>query len=470
MLSYFALHLFFIVIGAGSDVREVVAAGPWLFFYMILIILIHAVVVYGIGWLARFDLATVTLASQAAVGGPGSALALGMALKWKHRIAPAVIVGSWLRVRQLPGLCHRMAPAGGAARLMGRQLRGHRVLVTGAARGLGASAALGLAEAGAECILLDRSRDELRRRSRQRRTAGPVPSTRWSATSLTGKARSTRRRAPKRSPGDLTALVHCAAVLHLRSVAETTDAQWDEMLAVNLRSAFLLVSGTHARARGGERRFHPAHQARGRESWAFAREGAYCATKFGIEGLAKALAEECGDIGIDANTITPGARRIKPTGLSRAEEAALPEGERIWGFLGGARTRVRGPSALLPGAGDGAPNGRRFEADRVADMVRDRAFRFPARRGRNLAACEQSGAAQFSRWGLDRRCIPPEPLHFVPLIVAFRSKYTRYSSLTRRPTGRTGSAGPPPGELAPPGELGLTDLGAHATFPQATSE
>ena len=70
-----------------------VAAGPWLFFYMILIILIHAVVVYGIGWLARFDLATVTLASQAAVGGPGSALALGMALKWKHRIAPAVIVG-----------------------------------------------------------------------------------------------------------------------------------------------------------------------------------------------------------------------------------------------------------------------------------------------------------------------------------------------------------------------------------------
>ena len=93
MLSYFALHLFFIVIGAGSDVREVVAAGPWLFFYMILIILIHAAVVYGIGWLARFDLATVTLASQAAVGGPGSALALGMALKWKHRIAPAVIVG-----------------------------------------------------------------------------------------------------------------------------------------------------------------------------------------------------------------------------------------------------------------------------------------------------------------------------------------------------------------------------------------
>lgn len=93
MLSYFALHVFFLVIGAASDVREVISAGPWLFLYMILIILIHAAVVYGVGWLARFDLATVTLASQAAVGGPGSALALGMALRWKERIAPAVIVG-----------------------------------------------------------------------------------------------------------------------------------------------------------------------------------------------------------------------------------------------------------------------------------------------------------------------------------------------------------------------------------------
>ena len=108
----------------------------------------------------------------------------------------------------------------------------------------------------------------------------------------------------------------------------------------------------------------------------FAREGAYCATKFGIEGLAKALAEECGDIGIVANTITPGARRIKPTGLSRAEEAALPAGERIWGSseaLGAAFAAF----ALLPGAGDGAPNGRRFEADRVADMVRDRGLPLP---------------------------------------------------------------------------------------------
>ncbi len=93
MLSYFALHLFFLVIGAASDVREVVSAGPWLFLYMISILAVHGAVLYGFGWLLRFDLATVTLSSQAAVGGPGSALALGMALRWRERIAPAVIMG-----------------------------------------------------------------------------------------------------------------------------------------------------------------------------------------------------------------------------------------------------------------------------------------------------------------------------------------------------------------------------------------
>lgn len=93
VLSYFALHLFFIVIGATSNVREVLASGPVLFVYMIVIIAIHAAVVYGVGYLARFDLETVTIASQAAVGGPGSALALGMAMNWGALVTPGIIVG-----------------------------------------------------------------------------------------------------------------------------------------------------------------------------------------------------------------------------------------------------------------------------------------------------------------------------------------------------------------------------------------
>ena len=93
VLSYFALHIFFIVLGAASELGRVVEAGAPIFTFMIAIIAVHMVVAYGIGWLLRVDLPTVSIASQAAIGGPGSALAIGMAMKWHRLVAPAVIVG-----------------------------------------------------------------------------------------------------------------------------------------------------------------------------------------------------------------------------------------------------------------------------------------------------------------------------------------------------------------------------------------
>jgi uncharacterized membrane protein len=91
--SYFSLHMFFIVLGASSVVAEVFEAGISIFAFMIAIILVHALAVYGLGWLARLDLPTVSVASQAAIGGPGSALALSMAMKWDRLVTPGVIVG-----------------------------------------------------------------------------------------------------------------------------------------------------------------------------------------------------------------------------------------------------------------------------------------------------------------------------------------------------------------------------------------
>jgi uncharacterized membrane protein len=91
--SYFSLHMFFIVLGASSVVAEVFEAGISIFVFMIAIIAVHALVVYGLGWLARLDLPTISVASQAAIGGPGSALALSMAMKWDRLVTPGVIVG-----------------------------------------------------------------------------------------------------------------------------------------------------------------------------------------------------------------------------------------------------------------------------------------------------------------------------------------------------------------------------------------
>jgi uncharacterized membrane protein len=93
VVSYFALHVFFIVLGSSSILSEVVKAGLPIFSLMIAIILLHMLVAYGLGWLARIDLSTISVASQAAIGGPGSALAISMAMKWNQLVTPGVIVG-----------------------------------------------------------------------------------------------------------------------------------------------------------------------------------------------------------------------------------------------------------------------------------------------------------------------------------------------------------------------------------------
>ncbi|MFN8059206.1 MAG: DUF819 family protein [Vicinamibacterales bacterium] len=93
VLSYFALHLFFIAIGTSAVLSAVLSSGLALFAFMIAIIAIHAVITYGLAGVLRLPLETVTIASQAAVGGPGSALALAMSMKWPTLVTPGIIVG-----------------------------------------------------------------------------------------------------------------------------------------------------------------------------------------------------------------------------------------------------------------------------------------------------------------------------------------------------------------------------------------
>jgi uncharacterized membrane protein len=92
-LGYLALHLFFVVIGIGSRVDEILRVGPEVFYITALVVLIHGLVVYGGAWLARLDIGTTSVASQAAVGGPLSAVALAMARGWPRLALPGVAVG-----------------------------------------------------------------------------------------------------------------------------------------------------------------------------------------------------------------------------------------------------------------------------------------------------------------------------------------------------------------------------------------
>lgn len=92
-LGTLALHFFFVVIGIWSRVSEILAVGVEVFFYTLVVVGVHGLVVFGGGKLARIDVGSLAVASQAAVGGPSSALAVAVSRKWPGFILPGIIVG-----------------------------------------------------------------------------------------------------------------------------------------------------------------------------------------------------------------------------------------------------------------------------------------------------------------------------------------------------------------------------------------
>jgi uncharacterized membrane protein len=92
-LGTLALHFFFVIIGIHSRIAEIAAVGVEVFLYTLVVVGVHGLVVYGVGRVARIDLGTLSVASQASVGGPSSALAVAVSREWKPLILPGIIVG-----------------------------------------------------------------------------------------------------------------------------------------------------------------------------------------------------------------------------------------------------------------------------------------------------------------------------------------------------------------------------------------
>lgn len=92
-LGTLALHFFFVVIGIFSRVSEILAVGMEVFWLTLAVVVVHGVVVYGGGRLLRLDLGSLSVASQAAVGGPSSALAVAVSRRWSSLVLPGIIVG-----------------------------------------------------------------------------------------------------------------------------------------------------------------------------------------------------------------------------------------------------------------------------------------------------------------------------------------------------------------------------------------
>lgn len=182
-------------------------------------------------------------------------------------------------------------------------LTGRVALVTGASRGIGAGIAVALAGAGADIIGTSRSgadgwtADAVRRRGRE---FHGIPA---DLSSVDGAHRLVVAVSALERPVDV--LINNAGMAHRAPAESHTDAQWSETLAVDLTAPFVLTRelGRGMLDRGAGKIVFLASMM----SWQGGRNVvSYAASKSGITGVVRALANEWAGRGVNVNAIAPG--------------------------------------------------------------------------------------------------------------------------------------------------------------------
>jgi 3-oxoacyl-[acyl-carrier protein] reductase len=199
-------------------------------------------------------------------------------------------------------------------------LSGRVALVTGASRGIGRSVALALAEAGADVVINCRaSSGAAHELERQVVALGRRAVTIEADVSSASEVERLVRTAEERL-GGIDVLVNNAGIARVQKLAEITEHDWDELIAVNLKSCFLVTQavlpGMRARRWG---------RIIGISSVAAHLGGVvgphYAASKAGMLGLTHYSAAALAGEGITANAISPA---LIDTDMVRANPNATP--------------------------------------------------------------------------------------------------------------------------------------------------
>lgn len=182
---------------------------------------------------------------------------------------------------------------------MSGRLNGRRIVVTGAASGIGRATATLFAAEGARVALLDRVRDGVVA------AAATIAGSHAEVVDISDEVSvSTAFDRAAGAFGGLDGLVHCAGIVQLASIEETTLAMWQRHLDVNLTGAFLVCRTAlgHLRRAGGGTIVNLA------SAQALSPAGnsiAYASSKGGVVTLTKAIALE-GAPNVRANVVCPG--------------------------------------------------------------------------------------------------------------------------------------------------------------------
>lgn len=179
-------------------------------------------------------------------------------------------------------------------------LSGKKIIVTGAARGIGASAARALTAAGARVCGLDVSvaaagAPEVRDAGRLTFDLCDV-SSRTSATAAINRA--------VEEMGGLDVLIHVAGVQRYTPAEAITDEEWDLVVGVNAKGTMIANQAAfpHLKARGGRIvNFASAAGAMGLRGCAH-----YAASKGAVLAWTRTIAQEWGRYGVSVNAVAPG--------------------------------------------------------------------------------------------------------------------------------------------------------------------